>query len=670
MSDSDDYEEVDSPPSINGGLPPPVPTSPRPALFSSISGYQSLPHPRRAHIVNTEENPQLTKSLSLEDDRSAEASPPSHSEEEPESMKLGDLVSRHGSSLPLHVRVESGYCGNELQYVISAGDEFFIHLVKQRKVVTLTDSNCCNYTIPSNTPVQIAPLYNPNDNIDEALKGFTFDSVADITSLHTLPKLLRVTKSFHGSDSKCSVEEGELLVVKKISRTPMMRKLVLKVYSVTANEVKVLNEDCVGQFTTNPKEARFLLMQAIQRIPDPFPMEAELYMSVVTPELPLHLSSKVVTLTHCSIETFLVATTYCEDNTTPSEEDEVPVEIPIHIDIEVSVVPSQGTRDKQLLGKKENLYEDRGANSAFKPVVQKANNYSERKPVAKPRSSHSPRLPPSPKHTSLEKTAPMQVPKPRISQTSGPPLLPELGRSSSVEMTSSLQKQVPKPMGVQASGPPLLPVLGRSSSVEMSLPLQMQVPKTRASQSPVTPPLPKPRPSSAEKTAQLQREVHGNSTDSNQQLSALQSSTQSLKTMMDTLQANSEEQFSRIKAELARIAPIIDNLSKQCISNMKRLEQLKEVVDTLEQKQHRPENASAKEGNNIKSLTHNQVLALLAAMNLHQYQATFRSEVVDGEILSECDDGVLENELGITSRLHRLRLLKIISGETSLAQFL
>ena len=640
MSDSDDYEEVDSPPSINGGLPPPVPTSPRPALFSSISGYQSLPHPRRAHIVNTEENPQLSKSLSLEDDRSAEASPPSHSEEEPESMKLGDLVSRHGSSLPLHVRVESGYCGNELQYVISAGDEFFIHLVKQRKVVTLTDSNCCNYTIPSNTPVQIAPLYNPNDNVDEALKGFTFDSVADITSLHTLPKLLRVTKSFHGSDSKCSVEEGELLVVKKISRTPMMRKLVLKVYSVTANEVKVLNEDCVGQFTTNPKEARFLLMQAIQRIPDPFPMEAELYMSVVTPELPLHLSSKVVTLTHCSIETFLVATTYCEDNTTPSEEDEVPVEIPIHIDIEVSVVPSQGTRDKQLLGKKENLYEDRGANSAFKPVVQKAGNYSERKPVAKPRTSHSPRLPPSPKHTSLEKTAPMQVPKPRASQTSGPPLLPELGRSSSVEMTSSLQKQVPKPMGVQASGPPLLtvlgksssvemtsslqkqvpkpmgvqasgppllPVLGRSSSVEMSLPLQMQVPKPRASQSPVTPPLPKPRPSSAEKTAQLQREVHVNSTDSNQQLSALQSSTQSLKTMMDTLQANSEEQFSRIKAELARIAPIIDNLSKQCISNMKKLEQLKEVVDTLEQKQHRPENASAKEGNNIKSLTHNQV---------------------------------------------------------------
>lgn len=100
MSDSDDYEEVDSPPSINGGLPPPVPTSSRPALFSSISGYQSLPHPRRAHIVNTEENPQLSKSLSLEDDRSAEASPPSHSEEEPESMKLGIICQLDTQSAP------------------------------------------------------------------------------------------------------------------------------------------------------------------------------------------------------------------------------------------------------------------------------------------------------------------------------------------------------------------------------------------------------------------------------------------------------------------------------------------------------------------------------------------------------------------------------------------
>ena len=61
----------------------------------------------------------------------------------------------------------------------------------------------------------------------------------------------------------------------------------------------------------------------------------------------------------------------------------------------------------------------------------------------------------------------------------------------------------------------------------------------------------------------------------------------------------------------------------------------------------------------------NQVLDLLAAMNLHQYQDVFRSEQVDGEIFSECDEGVLEHELGITSRLHRLRLLKIITGESS-----
>ena len=57
-------------------------------------------------------------------------------------------------------------------------------------------------------------------------------------------------------------------------------------------------------------------------------------------------------------------------------------------------------------------------------------------------------------------------------------------------------------------------------------------------------------------------------------------------------------------------------------------------------------------------------------MNLQQYQDTFKSEQIDGEVLAECDEAVLEHELGITSRLHRLRLMKIITGQSSAAVFL
>lgn len=57
-----------------------------------------------------------------------------------------------------------------------------------------------------------------------------------------------------------------------------------------------------------------------------------------------------------------------------------------------------------------------------------------------------------------------------------------------------------------------------------------------------------------------------------------------------------------------------------------------------------------------------QVLSLLSVMGLKAYQERFEQEQVNGEILSECDEEVLKNDLGINSKLHRMRLLKVISG--------
>lgn len=45
-----------------------------------------------------------------------------------------------------------------------------------------------------------------------------------------------------------------------------------------------------------------------------------------------------------------------------------------------------------------------------------------------------------------------------------------------------------------------------------------------------------------------------------------------------------------------------------------------------------------------------------------QYKDAFKQEMVDGEILLEIDEVVLEQELGMKSKLHRLRLLKYIDS--------
>ena len=49
-------------------------------------------------------------------------------------------------------------------------------------------------------------------------------------------------------------------------------------------------------------------------------------------------------------------------------------------------------------------------------------------------------------------------------------------------------------------------------------------------------------------------------------------------------------------------------------------------------------------------------------MSLEKYQENFKREQVNGEILSECDEEVLTNDLGISSKLHRIKLMKVISG--------
>ena len=56
---------------------------------------------------------------------------------------------------------------------------------------------------------------------------------------------------------------------------------------------------------------------------------------------------------------------------------------------------------------------------------------------------------------------------------------------------------------------------------------------------------------------------------------------------------------------------------------------------------------------------------LLQAMNLSQYKARFAEEVISGEILIELGTEDLEKDLGIASKIHRVRLMKIIEGQHS-----
>ena len=60
-----------------------------------------------------------------------------------------------------------------------------------------------------------------------------------------------------------------------------------------------------------------------------------------------------------------------------------------------------------------------------------------------------------------------------------------------------------------------------------------------------------------------------------------------------------------------------------------------------------------------------QVLELLDAMKMGRYRSAFIRESMTGDVLVKYDEQVLQQELGVSKKLHRIRLLQIISGEKS-----
>ena len=57
-------------------------------------------------------------------------------------------------------------------------------------------------------------------------------------------------------------------------------------------------------------------------------------------------------------------------------------------------------------------------------------------------------------------------------------------------------------------------------------------------------------------------------------------------------------------------------------------------------------------------------------MNLSQYVAFFSAEGIDGLLLSEFDENILQHELHITSFIHRAKLMKLIKGSESAMDYL
>ena len=57
-------------------------------------------------------------------------------------------------------------------------------------------------------------------------------------------------------------------------------------------------------------------------------------------------------------------------------------------------------------------------------------------------------------------------------------------------------------------------------------------------------------------------------------------------------------------------------------------------------------------------------------MNMSQHIEAFHKEQITGELLLELTEDVLEQELMVSSKLHRMRIIKLIEGKHSAEGYL
>lgn len=229
----------------------------------------------------------------------------------------------------------------------------------------------------------------------------------------------------------------------------------------------------------------------------------------------------MVTLTHSSIETSLIATTVWDASYTPTTEDKVPVDIPVDLDIEVTVLPSNGsTSEDQLCSDTKNLYEQ------FDPAnIKTAHSRSASQFYKVVRADHE--------REGLE----LQKPE-RIYDVCTPSNQPLRTRIPSTESSDSDRQS---------------PARFLSSAV------------------------PKEKPPAVPERSHVQS-ANG---ESSKQLLQTQAEIRSLKALVDRVSDSTNKQITALKADVVRAGLVADKLSKQLVKVQSEMTVLQGQVTAL-----------------------------------------------------------------------------------------
>lgn len=184
-----------------------------------------------------------------------------------EPMGLADFVNRYQNRFPTQMKMCSPH--NNGAVTVNSGDIYNVHFLKNTDVVSLTASGGTQYFVPLNSAIEFGLVYNPTNNVQDALQGFVFATAGEIMSTGTMPPpIICVQQNCEVSSQEGSVLAGDVLVVNEV-KSKLLRGKLLLCTDVRTEQKKRLPDTCTGDFSTTPSQVKLFLPQVLRHIPLP-----------------------------------------------------------------------------------------------------------------------------------------------------------------------------------------------------------------------------------------------------------------------------------------------------------------------------------------------------------------------------------------------------------------
>lgn len=181
-------------------------------------------------------------------------------------MSLSEAMEEYGHQLPLMFSVSESLYGVCESASLMVNQLLSIHAMKETKIADVTTSWGAQYMVPLSTMLECSYLYDPGKKMEAAKKGHSFETVGELLRANPLPVMVYVESSdLTSSELESRVEKGEILILKQAIRNKN-KPTMLECLCYQSKAVKLLNESCVGNFTTSMNKLRFSLVDIVDHL--------------------------------------------------------------------------------------------------------------------------------------------------------------------------------------------------------------------------------------------------------------------------------------------------------------------------------------------------------------------------------------------------------------------